>query len=416
MRILDIVWKDLRQTASEWTTPVFLIIMPIAFTIFFGIAFAGTTEIDPRVPVALINKDSGALSAWIVEAVSASQVVRIEDVVATGTDELKSLVLDETLAAAVVIPSGYNEAVLAQAEASTLTGAAADMAFVAWYAPSTQAGQAANNELQTILQRGLGAVKIASIAADVRAAARPFNNEAARKAFTKTALEQALAAWDSPAFTVESRMGGQREEEEQGLANSYAQSSPGMMIQFGITAIMGTASLIVIERKAKTLQRLLTTSVRRSEIIVAKLLAGFLQIFLQMVILTAFGQIFYDLPYYDHPLAILLISAAYAFTVASMGLLIGALARTEEAVIIMVMIPMFILSALGGAWFPMETMSEGMRLAGRVMTPTAWAMEGFQDIIVRGQGLEAVWLPAAIVAAWGIAFCALAIWRLRFTE
>ena len=46
--------------------------------------------------------------------------------------------------------------------------------------------------------------------------------------------------------------------------------------------------------------------------------------------------------------------------------------------------------------------------------PTAWALDGFQNIALRGQGLEGVLLPAGIVGAYAVLFYALALWRFRF--
>jgi len=52
-------------------------------------------------------------------------------------------------------------------------------------------------------------------------------------------------------------------------------------------------------------------------------------------------------------------------------------------------------------------------MVGHAM-PTAWAVDGFQNIILRGQGLAGVLLPAAVVAAYAAGFFALAVWRFRF--
>jgi ABC-2 type transport system permease protein len=46
--------------------------------------------------------------------------------------------------------------------------------------------------------------------------------------------------------------------------------------------------------------------------------------------------------------------------------------------------------------------------------PTAWAMDGFQNIIVRGMGLSSVLLPAALITAFGAVFFALAVWRFQY--
>jgi ABC-2 type transport system permease protein len=73
---------------------------------------------------------------------------------------------------------------------------------------------------------------------------------------------------------------------------------------------------------------------------------------------------------------------------------------------------MFILSALGGIWFPLDVSSGTFAMIGKVM-PSAWAMNGFQNILIRGQGVESAWLPSLVLLFYAIIFFMLAIWRFR---
>jgi hypothetical protein len=40
-------------------------------------------------------------------------------------------------------------------------------------------------------------------------------------------------------------------------------------------------------------------------------------------------------------------------------------------------------------------------------------MTGFQNLLIRGQGLDSVWRPALILSAYALAFFAVALWRFR---
>lgn len=102
-----------------------------------------------------------------------------------------------------------------------------------------------------------------------------------------------------------------------------------------------------------------------------------------------------------------------ALFAASLGLLIGAMAKSEEQVIVFALIPMFVLAALGGAWVPLEITPIGFQRIAR-LTPVAWVMEGFQDIVIRGQGLEAVWLAAVVLTGYALVLFAIAVWRFRY--
>jgi ABC-2 type transport system permease protein len=110
------------------------------------------------------------------------------------------------------------------------------------------------------------------------------------------------------------------------------------------------------------------------------------------------------------PLGTLLVSVGLGLWVASMGLLIGVLARGEDQVILFSMIAMFLFSALGGTWFPLESSGGGFAALGRLM-PSAWAMVGLQNILIRGLGLSSVLAPAGILLAYALGFFGLAVWR-----
>jgi ABC-2 type transport system permease protein len=161
------------------------------------------------------------------------------------------------------------------------------------------------------------------------------------------------------------------------------------------------------------LQRLLTTPITRTQVIAGHVLAMFIVVFLQQVLYVAFGQLAFGVDYMREPLAILMVMVALAFWVASLGLLIGAASKGEEQVMMWALIAMFVFSAMGGAWFPLDVTGKTFAAIGHLM-PTAWAMDGFQNIVLRGLGLSSVLLPVGILLAYAVVFFALAVWRFRF--
>jgi ABC-2 type transport system permease protein len=113
------------------------------------------------------------------------------------------------------------------------------------------------------------------------------------------------------------------------------------------------------------------------------------------------------------PLATLLALVATALWTASLGLLIGALAQTEDQAVIFSLIPMFVLAGLGGAWVPLEFTGKGFQTIGHLL-PSAWAMDSFENIVIRGLNLDSVLLPVAIMVGYAVVLFALAAWRFRF--
>jgi len=84
-------------------------------------------------------------------------------------------------------------------------------------------------------------------------------------------------------------------------------------------------------------------------------------------------------------------------------------------VILYSMIAMFLFSALGGVWFPLESSSGAFAAIGKVM-PSAWAMNGLQNILIRGLGFESVWMAIGMLSAYALFFFVVAVWRFRKME
>ena len=114
MRISELAIKDLRQIARDRKSFMFLLVMPIAFTLLFGFAFGGNSTADSRLPVGLVDEDGSALSQQLVTMLAASEVVRIELENAAVTD-LQQQVADKQIAAAILIPAGFGAALLGDA-------------------------------------------------------------------------------------------------------------------------------------------------------------------------------------------------------------------------------------------------------------------------------------------------------------
>lgn len=406
MRVIDLALNDLLQIVRDWKAAFFLLIMPIAFTLMFGFAFGGfgsSEPADPRLPVALLDQDQSALSPHLLALLGNSAVIRFEE---TDDDQagLEERVAEGELAAVVIIPAGYG--------GKLLSGEATPLVVIS--DPGSTAGLAVQGEIQTAATRLASAVQGAQMGSQVYEREAGFSSAGARQQYFDEALIQAINAWESPPIqVVTTQTGSVVVEGEEEAENAFSQSSPGMMAQFAIAGLMGAATVLVLERKSRSLQRLLTTNISRAEILLGHYLAMFIMIVVQLIVLILFGQLLLRLDYLGQPLATLSLVIATALFAAGLGLLIGTVAKTEEQVIVLALIPMFVLSGMGGAWVPLEVTPEGFRQIAR-LTPVAWVMTGFQDILVRGRGLEAVWPNVLVLLAYTLVLLALAVWRFRY--
>jgi ABC-type multidrug transport system permease subunit len=94
--------------------------------------------------------------------------------------------------------------------------------------------------------------------------------------------------------------------------------------------------------------------------------------------------------YFRVPLGTILLGISLSLCVSALGLLIGVVAESDNQVVLYSLLAMFVFSALGGTWFPVESAGNAFRAISRLVHST-WAMIGMQNILIRGLDLASLW-------------------------
>lgn len=165
------------------------------------------------------------------------------------------------------------------------------------------------------------------------------------------------------------------------------------------------------ERTSGTLERLLATPLRRWEIVIgyiagfgiftsiqAMLIAGFS---IQVLGLMIVGSIFY----------VLLITLLLSITALSLGTFLSAFAKTELQMIQfipIVIVPQVFFSGL----FDLDTMLPGLRWLSYLM-PLRYGADALRDVMIRGEGWQAIAVNVFVLAALSLIFIAANIAALR---
>jgi linearmycin/streptolysin S transport system permease protein len=395
-RILDITFKDLMQLSRDFKTFMFLLIMPILFTFLFGFAFGGFGggDADSRLPVGYLSQDDHWVTDSLHDLLGKSEVIRLDESVFRSETDLDKLVADGDLAAAIIVPAGYGRAIL--------KGKPARLTVIT--DTSTSAWTTVEAELLSLVSRLDDAVRTATVIEQAGVEGIPFDY----------AFEKSLSAWDKPPIAIkETTSLALQKTSNKGMA--LAHTAPGMMLQFAIAGLLTAAQVIVTERKSRTLQRLLTTATRRVHIVIGHYLAILFLILMQFLILIMFAQLALNVNYLRVPVATFLVAFSAGLCISALGLLIGILAKSEEQAIIFSLVPMFVFAGLGGAWVPLEVTGPTFQAIGHV-SPIAWGMDGFENIVARGLGFGSVLLPVVALIGYAIFFFVLAVWRFRKVE
>ena len=410
MRILDLALKDLSQIFRDKRSLLFLVAMPLAFTFFMGFAYQSGKDneanIDTRTPLGWVNNDpDGFVSQQLFEMLSESDSIKVIELMPDAVDES---IRKGEVAGALIVPAGYSEQLSAGNEASPQ----GDRQLKLIADTNSAQGQSIYQLVRTPVTQLMSALEIASLSADM--VGNP--NDASELNESFASASQAWSNADSASLVkVELAISENDFQGDWYGDNPYNQASPGILVMFAIMGLVSTGQILVLERKSRTLQRMMSTSMRSWEIIAGHTLAMFGLVFFQIALLVVFGQLVLSVDYLNNPIGTLLISAALSLWVAAMGMVIGTIAKEDSQVILFALMAMFIFSALGGTWFPLEVSRGGFAAIGKAM-PSYWAMNGYQNILMRGLGLESVWMPTMVILAYALGFFLLAVWRFRKME
>ena len=388
--ILAIAAKDLKQILIDRRSAIFLVLMPVVFTAFLGMAFRWPSHEDTRPAVGVCDLDSTELSGLVLKQLESGGLVRIEKLARADAGKADDLIRRGRFDLVLVIPASY-----AQGSASVpLPEAVCDR--------SEPQAQAALSAVEAVTARVALSARVGQLVAGAVGSGTTASDLAV----------QASAGWQEPALSIRREAFGSAPARRRAVPNGFAQSSPGTLVQFAIFGMMTAALLLVLERRSRTLGRMLSAPVSRFQVIAGHVLAMFTVTFMQGLLLIVLGQFAFKVEYFRAPAGVLVVLAALSLWVASLGLFIGTIAKSQEQVSMLSMVAMFFFAAAGGAWFPLEITGRVFSFIGHLL-PSAWAMDGFQNVILRGLGFGSALLPALVITGYAALFFTIAVWRFR---
>jgi len=190
---------------------------------------------------------------------------------------------------------------------------------------------------------------------------------------------------------------------------------PGLVgVILTLTLVLVTAMAIVRERERGTLEQLIVTPITKTELMLGKI-APYVGVGLvQMTTVLVVGRFVFDVPLTGNVL--LLYGVALIFVVASLalGLLVSTLVRTQQQamqVSFFFVLPNILLS---GFMFPRAAMPEAFQWLGALL-PLTHFLKVLRGILLRGVGLEALWVEALILTAFAVGLIGLAVRRFHKT-
>lgn len=422
-QILAITHNDLRVYFSDIGNLIGLIALPVGLTLVLGFALGGGGGAD-AIYADVIDEDNSVASQQFVTALQDAN----QTLVLCGIDEETNnacglqgerltiersieRVQETDLRALIVIPQDYGER-MRQSEPVQIE----------YYA--TASGADSFNDpvltaVQTAIQQANAVITVSAAAGyaieNYQLPGRTvslYNDEEARAQFRSAVRERAdtLLAQDPARVQYETSQDG--DETTADFGTGFGQAVPGQGATFVMFTVLGGMALLVRERKQWTLQRLLVSPLSRAQILSGKILAYVTLGMIQFVIIFFVGLLT-GTDFGNAPLAIFALMVSFVLATTALGFALSTLLDNENQVGSVSLLLALTLAPLGGAWWPLAITPDFMQVIGHI-SPVAWAMDGFNEIIFFGGGFVDILLPVGVLLGITVVFFGLGIVTFKY--
>jgi ABC-2 type transport system permease protein len=384
-RALIVALREVRTYLQDKADLAFSLLLPIAvFALMYG-AFGGESMFHGTAHV--VNEDQGgAYSVLLLERLDQLDNLDVE---LLSPSEADSKLERSDLLMVIYIPNGFSD--------KLTSGEPAQLIFK---------------------QRGNGGDDGQIVASLVRGVAEEIGQEL--QVFNQ--VSRALAGSNIPQESIEITVPkfldrerahpivGVREETLGSSPDPVNQYLPGIVTMFILFAITLSARAIVEERRRGTLERLLTTRLSVGQLFTGKFLAGvsrgFVQTLILLVLAYAVFQLFTPLSFVE----CLVIALIFAAAASALGLVIAAIARSEEAASWIAVFFTMVMVMLGGTFFEISKGSALYTISKASIN--TYANDAFKVIIAQGGSLADLGLELGVLA--GVAVVGLGVSRILF--
>jgi len=390
-------------------------ILPVVFFSIFAVIFGGRRDSTPKIHVIVVDEDHSPASERLakgLEAESSLKVQRRPDAVKNVEQPeytaatAEAAVKDGVAPVAVIIPHGFGENPIAfgprdeSRPTIQLLEDSSDMV----------APQMINGLLQKVAMTTLPDVmaeqgsKYLDRLAGLTAEQRQRIEEGIQ--FLREREESGAAAsggGDGGIVAVSSRavVG---ENKKNPMVSFYAAAIGVMFLLFTAS---GAAGALLDEAESGTLDRVLSSHVTMTSLLLGKLTYNSLLAFAQLVVMFLWGWAVFKLDLWSHVPGFIVMGVFTSVAVAAFGLLLASMCHTRAQLGALSTLVILVMSSIGGSMFPRFLMPEAMQKAG-FFTINAWAIDGFTKVFWRDRPVTELWPQVLVLAGIAIALFVIA--------
>ena len=369
MSVLVIAANNLRRLFRERSNLFFVFVLPLALILVLGVTLGSD---EPRIGV---HVDGGVTpgAQQLIDGLGEVDGVGVEvfEDLDAATDELER----EDITALVVVPAGYDD--------TLASGGATEIEYRV--IPSS-----GGFEMQSLVR---------SAVADLNSTIRAGRVVAEQTGLSLAQASEQVAALsdDIPAASVVTvNVDGDEYIESDAVGFVAAQE----LILFMFLMSMVAASALIQSRQLGVTERMLATPATTAQVIAGEGLGRFAVAVIQGAFIIGATALLFSLDWGSW-IATAAIVAAFALVSTAAAMFIGALVSNESQTAAIGMALGLGFAALGGCMVPFEIFPGWLRSLAHI-TPHAWAVDAFTEVIQRGGGIGQIGLELTVLVLFGV--------------
>ncbi len=369
-RLSALMRKEMLQIVRDPRTLALVFIMPILQLVLLG--YAATSDVR-NIPLVVLDQDKSPASRTLLESFRAADYFR-QAFDVNSESELRNLIDAGSARAGIIIPPDYSSRLAA--------GRPAQVAFIIDGSDPAIAGTT---------------LAAATLIGQARATALTVERLAAR----------GLAVAAAPAIEVRTRVWYNPD-----LIAAYYMipAVVGLILQF-LTVIL-TATAIVRERERGTIEQLIVTPLRASELIVGKLAPYVLIAFIDTIEILAGGVLLFGVPINGSLPLLLLLSGLFLISNLGVGLLISTITSTQQEAIIVAIFYNLPSIFLSGFIYPVAAMPRVLQFVSLAI-PLRYYLIVVRGIVLKGVGMPALWPEVIALSIFAVVVITSAATRFK---
>ncbi|HET9139929.1 ABC transporter permease [Actinophytocola sp.] len=379
MTALAIMGTGLRRLARDRTALFFMVLLPTVIILVIG----ATVRDNGELRIGVVTAEQTPLATELVTELRNTPALRVTDhAAATARTALRRNELD----AVVIVPAGL--------DATLRSGGTVTIPVLGGAAASTQ--QAAQSAVAGAVARHAARIEAARFAAAKRGGTFDEHLD------TATRLQGTVGAVTVRTETVDAT--------SDYLPLGFSYSAPTMLVLFVFINALAGGAAIIESRRLGIYERAGAAPVRPRDIVLGETLTYLAVALLQSLLIVGIGAALFGVRWGD-PLAAGALITVWALVGTGTGILAGTLFRTPEQAGAIGPAIGIAAGMLGGAMWPLEIVPDAMRTIGHI-TPHAWAVDGWTEILSRGGGIPQIATQLAVLGAFAVTLLTVASVRL----